>query len=168
MSPQKPDGAKRPDVSLARKLRKWHFLLLGSTLVLLSAFLWYWNWRRLGIPDPLRPEHLITLATYVMGIIVLGVFIYRLTRQQVTIMLVGMIVVNLLAALLTTWIMRSYPIFFELVCPYDLSAYDPEFVSNWREFLLTPALYSLHIGLILLWVVSLVMFLIRKPGEQPG
>ena len=168
MSPQQPESNNGTDLPLKRKLRKWHFLLLGSTLVLLSAFLWYWNWRHLGIPNPLRPEHMITLATYIMGILVLGVFIYRLTRQQVTIMLVGMIVVNLLAALLTTWILRTYPTFFELVCPFDLSVYDPEFVSNWRDFLLTPALYSLHIGLLLLWVVSLIMFFIRKPGQQPG
>lgn len=167
MSPQQPEPTKRTDLPLTRKLRKWHFLLLGSALILLSAFLWYWNWRKLGIPFPLRPEHFITLATYTVGVIVLGVFIYRLTRQQNTIMLVGMIVVNFLAALLTAWILRTYPTFFELVCPFDLSAYDPEFVTNWRDFFLTPALYAMHLGLLLLWVVSLIMFLIRKPGEQP-
>lgn len=167
MSPQQPDSTKQTDVPLSKKVRKWHFLLLGSALVLLSAFLWYWNWRKLGIPFPLRPEHFITLATYMVGIIVLGAFIYRLSRQQVTIMLVGMIVVNFLAALLTAWILRTYPTFFELVCPFELSAYDPEFVSDWRDFFLTPALYAMHAGLLLLWVMSLIMFLIRKPGQEP-
>ena len=167
MSPKQPERTKRMDAPLTRKLRKWHFLLLGSTLVLLSTFLWYWNWRKLGIPFPLRPEHFITIATYAVGIIVLGVFIYRLSRQQVTIMLVGMIVVNFLAAMLTAWILRTYPTFFELVCPFELSAYDPEFVSDWRDFFLTPALYAMHAGLLLLWVVSLIMFLIRKPGQEP-
>jgi hypothetical protein len=168
MAPQQPEPIKGSELPLTKKLRKWHFLLLGSTLVLLSAFLWYWNWRILGIPKPLRAEHFITIATYLIGIVVLAVFIYRLTRQQVTIMLVGMIIVNFIAALLTAWILRTYPTFFELVCPFDLSAYDPEFITNWRVYFLTPALYAMHAGLILLWIVSLVMFLIRKPGEQPG
>ncbi len=167
MSPQQPEPIKRTDLPLTRKLRKWHFLLLGSSLVLLSAFLWYWNWRKLGILFPLQPEHFITLTTYIVGVIVLAIFIYRLNKQQVTIMLVGMIAVNFLAALLTAWILRTYPTFFELVCPFELSAYDPEYVSNWRDFFLTPALYAMHVGLLLLWVMSLIMFLIRKPGQEP-
>ena len=30
-----------------------------------------------------------------------------------------------------------------------------------------PALASLHIGLIVLWLESLVMFLVRKPADNP-
>ena len=149
------------------KFRKWHFLLLGGLLILLSAFLWYWNWRILGIPSPLQPEHFSTIASFVVGLFVLCVFIYRLNRAQVTIMLGGMVLVNLLAAMITLWIYRTYPALFEWVCPGGLTAYAPLFVEEWQTYFLTPALYALHIGLLLLWGVSLVMFLIRKTTDEP-
>jgi hypothetical protein len=41
------------------------------------------------------------------------------------------------------------------------------FIDEWRINFLTPALYAVHIGLLLLWGVSLVMFLIRKPSDEP-
>ena len=63
----------------------------------MAAYLWYWDWISLGIPSPLRAEHFITILSYVLGVVVLGIFIYRLNRNQDTIMLVGMVVVNLLA-----------------------------------------------------------------------
>jgi hypothetical protein len=149
------------------KLRKWHFLFLGSALILLSALLWYWNWRHLGIPSPLRAEHLMTAVSLIVGFFILGVFVYRLNRVQVTIMLVGAVIVNLLAALTTLWIFRAYPAFFELIRPMELTAYDPAYIADWRDYFLTPAVYGLHIGLLLLWAESLVMFLIRKPTDQP-
>lgn len=154
-------------MSVIRKLRKWHFLLLGGTLILVAAFLWYWDWRNLGIPKPLRAEHFITMASYLLGCIVLGIFIFRLTRRQVSIMLVGMILVNLLAALGSSWIYRTYPDFFEFLRPMGIEEYDPEYVSNWRDFFLTPGVYALHVSLLLLWVESLVMFLVRKPTDRP-
>jgi len=150
-----------------KKLRKWHFLLLGGTLIMVSAFLWYWDWRSLGIPSPLRAEHCITIAAFVLGIFVLGIFVYRLTRHQASIMLVGMILVNLLAALASLWVFRTYPAFFEWVRPTAMGAYDPDYISAWLVFFLTPALYALHTGLLLLWAESLVIFLIRKPADKP-
>lgn len=150
-----------------QKSRKWHFLLLGSTLILLSAILWYWNWRSLGLPVPFRAEHFITAVSFIVGFIVLGLFVYRLNRYQVAIMLVGMVIVNMLAALGTLWIFRSYPTFFELIRPEEISVYNPDYVTEWLEYFVTPAVYAVHSGLLLLWVVSLVMFIIRKPTDQP-
>lgn len=153
---------------MTRKLRKWHFLLLGSVLVLLSGYLWYWNWRSLGIPEPLRPEHFITITCFIVGIVVLGAFVYRLTRRQVTIMLLLMILANLIAALVSLWIGRTFPAIFTLLCPRDYLVADTEYISTWRATFLTPAQTMLHGGLLVIWVFSLVMFLIRKPGDQPG
>lgn len=150
------------------KLHKLHFLFLGSALVGLAFFLWYWDWRILGLPIPLRAEHYVVIASFVVGILILGVFIYRLTKAQVTVMLVWLVIVNLIAALLTAWIYRSYPYFFEVMRPLDVQVYVPGYVDEWRQFFLTPALYALHAGLLLLWVQSLVMFLVRKPGDEPG
>lgn len=150
------------------KLRKWHFLFLGSVLVLLGAFLWYWNWRAIGLPRPLRPEHYLTLVSYVVGILILGVFIFRLTKAQVTVMLVWLIIVNLIAALVTAWIYRTYPYFFEVMRPIDTGVYEPVYVDDWRRYFLTPIVYAIHTGLLLLWMESLVMFLMRKPGDEPG
>ena len=152
---------------MINKLRKWHFLLLGSVLILISAFLWYWDWRSLGIPSPLRAEHCITIAACVLGFVVLGIFIYRLTRRQVSIMLVGMILVNLLAAMASLWIFRTYPTFFEWLRPTAIEAYDPAYVSSWLDYFLAPALYGTHIGILLLWAESLIMFFVRKPTDQP-
>ena len=149
------------------KLRKWHFLLLGSLLVLLSAFLWYWNWWAIGLPIPLQPEHFVTLASYVVGIFVLCVFIYRLRKSQVEVMLVWLIVVNVIAALVTVWVNRSYPAAFEVMTPFETSN-DPDYVADWLCCFLKPALWAIHSGLLLLWAESLVMYLIRKPGYEPG
>ena len=154
-------------MAVTKKLRKWHFLLLAGSLMMLSVYLWYWNWRSLGLPNPLQPEHYITLLTYLVGLFVLGLFVYRLTRKQVAIMLVGMVVVTLLAALGTLWILRTYPAFFSLLTPTDLGAYDPVYIDNWREFFLTPALYLIHGGMLLIWAESLVMFFVRKPSDRP-
>jgi len=150
-----------------QKLRKWHFLFLGGVLILLAFFLWYWNWRLIGLPNPIQPEHFITIVSFIVGLLILCVFIYRLTRRQVTIMLVGMVVVNLVAALVTEWIFTTYPALFSLMRPIGIEAYDPVYVQNWRDWFLTPAVYANHIGLLILWVMSLVMFLVRKPTDQP-
>lgn len=150
------------------KLRKWHFLFLGSALVWLAAFLWYWDWRFIGLPVPLRPEHYLALFSFVVGILILGLFIYRLTKNQVAVMLVWLIIVNLIAALLTAWIYRSYPYFFEVMRPIDIAVYDPGYVQDWQRYFLTPVLIAMHTGLLLLWVQSLVMFVVRKPGDEPG
>jgi hypothetical protein len=154
-------------MAVTKKLRKWHFLLLGGSLMLLSVYLWYWNWRSLGLPIPLQPEHAITLLTFLVGLFVLGLFVVRLTRRQVLIMLVGMVVVNLLAALGTLWIFRTYPAFFTLLSPRDLTAYDQIYITDWRDYFLTPPLYLIHGGMLLIWVESLVMFFVRKPSDQP-
>ncbi len=154
-------------MTVTRKLRKWHFLMLGWSLMLLSMYLWYWNWRGLGIPTPLRPEHGITLVTFLVGLFVLGLFVYRLTKRQVSIMLVGMVIANLLAALGTLWIFRTYPAFFSLIRPADLDAYDPVYIEDWRNYFLTPALYLIHGGMLLIWAECLVMFFVRKPEDQP-
>ncbi|MDY6866942.1 MAG: hypothetical protein SVT56_03410 [Chloroflexota bacterium] len=154
-------------MAVTQKLRKWHFLLLGGVLIMVAAFLWYWDWRSLGLPSPLQAEHCITIAVFVVGVIVLGLFIYRLNRRQVLTMLVGMVLVNLLGVLVSLWIYRTYPTFFEILRPMEVGEYDPSYVSNWRDYFLTPAVYALHISLLLLWVESLVMFLIRKPGDDP-
>ncbi len=149
------------------KLRKWHFLLLGTALILVSAFLWYWDWRTLGIPSPLRAEHFITFVTFVLGFGVLGIFVARLTRRQVSIMLVMMIIANLAAALLTLWINRTWPSFFILLRSTHIEEYDPRYIDLWRAFFMRPAMISFHTGLLLLWIESLAMFLIRKPSDQP-
>jgi len=154
-------------MAIKRKFRKWHFLLLGTLLILLAGYLWYWNWRSLGIPLPIQPEHFLTIASYVMGVFVLGVFIYRLNRKQVTIMLIGMVIVNMLAALGTLWAYRTYPTIFDLVRPSDISETTGTYLNDWKEFFMTPALYAAHAGLLVLWVESLVMFLIRKPTDDP-
>lgn len=158
---------ERMDRPVINKLRKWHFLLLGCTLILISVFLWYWDWRSLGIPSPLKAEHCITIAALLLGFVVLGIFIYRLTLRQATIMLVGMIVVNLLAALVSLWIFKTYPTFFEWLRPTSISEYDAGYVTDWLDYFLAPALYAVHIGMLLLWAESLVMFLIRKPSDRP-
>lgn len=150
------------------KLRKWHFLFLGSALAFLGGFLWYWDWRFLGLPVPLRPEHYLALVSYVVGILILGLFIYRLTKAQVTVMLVWLIIVNLIIALVTAWIFRTYPDFFEVMRPIDIAVYEPGYIDDWRHYFLTPVLYAIHTGLLLLWAHSLVMFLLRKPGDEPG
>ena len=150
-----------------RKLRKWHFLLLGTSLVLVAFFLWYWNWRRLGIPSPIQAEHFLTIVTYITGIFVLGVFIYRLNRKQVTIMLVGMVIVNLIGALGTLWVYRTHPTIFNLICPLDIKEVSEAYLSDWKTCFLTPALYAIHAGLLVLWIESLIMFLIRKPTDHP-
>ena len=162
-----PARLERTDMPFTQKLRKWHFLFLGSSLILLSGYLWYWNWRRLGIPQPLRPEHFMTLTSFIVGLFVLGIFVVRLTRRQVTIMLVSLILVNLTAALGSLWIYRTYPLFFDLLRPTELAEYDPEYINRWRALFMTPALYLMHGGLLLLWVESLVMFFVRKPTDQP-
>jgi hypothetical protein len=149
------------------RLRKWHFLLLGSGLILISAFLWYWDWRSLGIPAPLQAEHFITIVTFMVGFFVLGIFVFRLTRRQVLIMLVGLILANLGMALGSVWIFRTWPRFFELLRPMSLAAYDPRYVTDWKTFFLTPPLVGFHAGLLLLWVESLVMFFVRKPTDRP-
>jgi len=152
---------------MKQKLRKWHFLFLGSALILLSAYLWYWNWVGLGLPSPLRPEHYLALTSLIVGFGVLGVFVYQLNLKQVSIMLVGLVIVNLLAALGTLWIFRTYPTFFELLRPAELSTYDPVYVEDWINYFLSPMLYGLHGGLLLLWAGSLLMFFIRKPTDEP-
>ena len=167
MSTQKQAQPKRNPLTVTKKLRKWHFLLLASSLILLSVYLWYWNWRCLGIPGPLQPEHCITLMTYVVGVFVLGLFVYRLTRRQVTIMLVGMVVVNLFAALGTLLIFRTYPALFELIRPASLADVGGVYEADWRNFFLVPALYFIHGGLLLIWVECLVMFFVRTPEDQP-
>jgi len=150
-----------------QKFRKWHFLLLGGILILVAAYLWYWDWISLGIPSPLRAEHCITILTYVLGVVVLGIFVIRLSRKQVTVMLIGMVAVNLLAVLVTTWIYRTYPLFFELLRHKSIDVYDPLYVEEWENFFIMPALVSMHIGLLVLWLESLVMFLVRKPTDNP-
>ena len=150
-----------------QKLRKWHFLLLGGALFLIAAFLWYWDWRHLGIPSPLRAEHCITIISFVLGIFVLGLFIFRLTRTQVSIMLVMMVVATLAGALGTAWIFRTYPTFFELIRHKAIEDYDPTYVTEWQQYFLNPALYAVNISLVLLWVESLVMYFVRKPTDQP-
>jgi hypothetical protein len=155
------------DMPATQKLRKWHFLMLGATLILLSAYLWYWNWRALGIPKPLQPEHLMTITSFVVGLFVMCVFIYRLSRRQLTIMLIGEVIVNLLASLATLWIFRTYPKIFDWLCPMELADASAAYLADWRQYFLTPALYAIHIGLLLLFIMSLVMFLVRKPTDQP-
>lgn len=150
------------------QLRKWHFLFVGSLMVLLAAFLWYWNWRTIGLPRPLRPEHYLTLAVYLVGMVMLSLFIFRLTKAQVTVFLVWLIIVNLVMALVTAWIFRSYPYFFEVLRPIDISVYDPAYVDDWKRYFLSPVEYALHIGLLFLFAESVVMFLVRKPGQEPG
>ena len=149
-------------------LRKWHFLFLGSALVLLAWFLWYWNWRAIGLPVPLQPEHYLTIAAYVVGVFVLCVFIFRLTKAQVTITLVWLILVNLILALVTAWIIRDARAFFDAMRPVELSEYDPAYIANWGRFFLMPMIYAAHSGLLLLLIESLVMFFIRKPDQEPG
>jgi len=150
-----------------QKLYKWQFLLLGSLLVSLSAYLWYWGWRLRGIPSSPNPESYLVLAAYILGIFVLGLFVYRLNLRQVTIMLVGMVLVNLLAALLTVWISQNLPAYYNQIRPKSLMDAAPQYIRDWWENFMKPALYLIHGGLLLLWAESLVMFLIRKPGDEP-
>jgi hypothetical protein len=167
LSTQKQAPPEQPPLPETKKLRKWHFLLLAGFLILLSVYLWYWNWRALGLPGPLQPEHGITLATYLVGVFVLGLFVYRLTRRQVTIMLVGMVAVNLLAALATLWIFRTYPVFFELLQPASLGDMGTSYAADWRAAVLNPALLLIHGGLLLIWAECLLMFFIRNPEDRP-
>lgn len=150
-----------------QKLRKWHFLLLGGALILIAAFLWYWDWRSLGIPSPLRAEHYITIFSFALGIFVLGLFIFRLTRKQVTIMLVMMIVATLASVLGTLWIFRTYPVFFELIRHKTIEDYSLTYVAEWQQYFLNPALYAINISMVLLWLESVAMYLVRKPTDQP-
>ena len=151
------------------QLRKWHFLFLGGALVALALFLWYWNWRKIGLPSPLQPEHITTILSYVVGILILSVFIYRLTKTQVTVMLVWLVIANVVTALVSIWVFRTYPDFFEVMRPMVAGAgFDAAYVADWKRVFLTPVIYAMQIGLLLLWAESLVMFLVRKPGDEPG
>ncbi len=167
MSAQRSTQEEKKPTTMTSKLRKWHFLLLGGSLILLSIYLWYWNWRALGVPDRFHPEYLATLLSFLVGLFVLGLFVVRLTKRQVTIMVVGMVVVNLLAALGTLWIFRSYPAFFGLINPGGTGVYDTTTIQAWRSFFLPPALTLIHAGLLLIWAESLLMFFIRNPGDKP-
>ncbi len=158
---------KRTNMPRIQKIRKWHFLFLGSALIFLSGFLWYWNWRVLGIPFPIRPEHFATILSAVVGFAILGVLTYRLNRKQVTIMLVGVMVVNLLFALATRWIFQTFPAFFNVLSPGGVDSYDPALIEDWRLYFVTPAIIVYQSGLLLLWVISLLMFLVRKPTDNP-
>lgn len=149
------------------KLRKWHFLLLGTALILIAYYLWYWDWRHLGLPVPIRAEHYITIFTYFVGFLVLGIFVYRLTRKQLTIMLIGLTVVNVVAVLGTVYLFRTYPAVFNFLQQAQISESDPVMVNQWRDCFMRPALYATHVGLLLLWVESMVMFFLRKPTDQP-
>jgi hypothetical protein len=82
-------------------------------------------------------------------------------------MLIGVILVNMIGVLGSVWIYRTYPAFFELLRPAGIESYEPSYVSHWRDYFLTPVVYALHVGLLLLWVESLVMFLVRKPTDDP-
>lgn len=150
-----------------QKVRKVYFLLLGSVLILVAGFLWYWDWRHLGLPSPLRAEHLITILCFIVGFFVLGLFVFRLTRRQLTIMLIMMIVANVAVALASQWIFRTYPAFFELVRHKTIEGYDPVYVEEWQRCFLNPAIYAVQIGLAALWVESLAMYFVRKPTDQP-
>ncbi len=152
---------------MIEQFRKRHFLLLGAALFLTSAFLWYWDWRHLGIPSPLRAEHYITILCFFLGVFVLGLFIYCLNRKQVTIMLVIMIVATLASILGTLWIYRTYPAFFELLRHKAIEDYEPVYVAEWQQCFLNPALYAINIAMILLWVESVVMYFVRKPTDEP-
>lgn len=156
------------EASKPLKLRKWHFLFLGCALVFLAVLLWYWNWRTIGLPSPLQPEHYLTLASYVLGIFIFGLFIYRLTKNQLTIMLLGLILVNVFGALMTSWIDRNYQELFVWLAPTGIPITDTAYIAEWRQFFLMPAVYSIHAGLLLLWAESLVMFLVRRPSDEPG
>ncbi len=152
---------------MIEKFRKWHFLLLGAALFLTSAFLWYWDWRHLGIPSPLRVEHCITVVCFFLGVFVLGLFIYRLNRKQVTIMLVMMIVATMASVLGTLWIYRTYPVLFELLRQKVIEDYEPAYVAEWQQYFLNPVLYAINIAMVLLWVESVVMYFVRKPTDEP-
>ncbi len=149
------------------KFRKWHFLLLGGALILIAGYLWYWDWRSLGLPLPLRAEHCITIFTFIVGLFVLGIFVYRLTRRQVTIMLAGLTVANVLAVLGSVWLFRTYPGVFNFLHTSTAETYDSVIIAQWRDCFMRPALYAMHIGLLLLWMESLVMFFVRKPTDRP-
>lgn len=149
------------------QFRKWHFLFLGSLLILIAGYLWYWDWRSLGLPSPLRAEHYITIYTFLTGFFVLGIFVYRLTRRQVTVMVIGLTIVNLLAALGSVVLFRTYPAIFNILHTSSAEAYDLVILTQWRDCFMRPALYALQTGLMLLWVESLVMFFVRKPTDQP-
>ncbi len=82
-------------------------------------------------------------------------------------MLVGMVIVNLLAALGTLWAYRSFPTIFDILCPLDVSEATDAYLRDWKAYFLTPAIYAAHGGLLLLWIENLVMFLIRKPADDP-
>ena len=49
----------------------------------------------------------------------------------------------------------------------ELEAAAPAYLADWKASFLTPALYVIHGGLLVLWVACLVMFLVRKPEDQP-
>ncbi|MFH1446149.1 MAG: hypothetical protein ABIG43_01900 [Chloroflexota bacterium] len=150
------------------RLSKWNFLILGVLLVAASVFLWYWDWRWLGQPSPLRPEHMITILLFLVGLVILGIFLCRLTRRQAMIAFIILIGINSLAALVTYWIQITYPAFFDLLRPLPIEEYKPEYVINWELFFLNPLLFFMHSGLLTLWLISLTMFLFRKKGEEPG
>jgi hypothetical protein len=41
------------------------------------------------------------------------------------------------------------------------------YLSDWKVYFLTPGIYAAHAGLLVLWIENLVMFLIRKPTDDP-
>ena len=154
-------------MAATQRLRKWHFLLLGGALILHSAYLWCWEWRILGLPAPLQPEHFIVIVSFVLGFVILGIFVLRLTRQQLVIMLAGLVAVNLLTALVSVGILRNYTAFFEWFRTAELADAAAPYIDRWKAAFLIPPLFALQAGLLLLFVENLIVFIVRKPSDNP-
>lgn len=149
------------------RLSKRHFLILGILLIAASAFLWYWDWRWLGIPAPLRAEHMITTMIYLVGLIILAIFITRLTKCQSRNTMLILLGANIITILTAWWINKTYPQFFDLIRNQPLESYDPNYISNWQNYFLNPLLFFLNTGIFVLFGLALAMFIYRKKDDQP-
>lgn len=143
--------------------QNWHFILLGFLLVFLSAFLWYGNWQHAGMPDRIRPENYLTIVAFIVGFFILGIAIFWMAPNQVVTALIVLIMLNLLVALVIGVIFQNCPSFYHLLSPADSQMESPETISAWADCFLVPLCYALQAGLLLLWLETMVLYMVRGP-----
>ncbi len=143
--------------------QNWHFVLLGFLLIFLSAFLWYGNWQSTGLSDRIHPENYLTIASFVVGFFILGIAIFWMTPNQVVNAVIVLILLNLLLALFIGVIFWNCPTIYQLLRPGESQMESRESISTWADCFLVPFFYALQAGTLLLWLETMVLYMVRSP-----
>jgi hypothetical protein len=143
--------------------QNWHFLLLGFLLIFLSAFLWYGNWQSTGLSDGIHPENYLTIVSFIVGFFILGIAIFWMAPNKVVNALIVLIMLNLLVALGIGLIFQNCPTIYHLLRPAESQVESPEMIGAWADCFLVPFFYALQAGLILLWLETMVLYMVRGP-----